>query len=734
MAEKVRSLPDGSATYTDGSWRLRDGSFLPSHADIDSQDTPSALNIRSRITRHKTLFFAGVLAGIGVGTFAAVSGGSAEASDDRTQYDSHSYNPDAVRQIDDVTQNPLDNPLVPDINAGFGNLDDEGINYVLQNSQPIIDNLDNTLPFPDSPNSQTTGGDGGDNHSQETIASSVARAPATSTSQLNAEEATDYLDGLDGARDGKISLKISENSSVDQEIQELTGTTPEESWGITVGAGLGDKDLVHPGQVIDGVPTDEAGQAVIAADAAVIPDSDGAAPQVVIPDNGTETPSQPQPDSQPEPVSQPVADPNPEPTAAVESSGQTVVYSGESECLSPDTDLKGNFEITGNHIAQDPVTGKFENVQPSERQACPNYIYIRSFASDQKPESPGWLQNQTPITSQIKVFNPDGSITLTSTAEGRIEIPDDTGDLKVEVDVPMEQVPCAAQVEAVRTDEINPEAYNGDKMIHYAFVINPNVDPETCLPLPTPTPEPTPTATPEPTLTATPTPTPTPVECIPTDLKGRILYDENRMVGDPVRVEVENVQPPEREACPDVVWLDVYGSPHTEPEGPGWLESQEFVKQFEITVKTGKEILEFEQVDADFCSYQWDLLRTPEQKKPPYFAGDEMIDSAFDKDEDCQVTPTPTVTATPSPSPSPSPTPTPTQVPEGPSALPPTGSQSGSENGLGMIPYGAIAMTLGLGAMGYELVRRRKLARVGVTNDDEDDDDDENIISSEILN
>src|SRR3989344_2873202 len=292
MAEKVRSLPDGSAEYTDGSWSFRDGAFTPSHADIESQDRESALNIRSSILRRKDLVFAGVFAGMTIGVFASLPGGSAEAADDRTPKDSPSYNPDAVRQIDDVTQNPLDNPLVPDINAGFGNLDDEGINYVLQNSQPIIDNLDNTLPFPDSPNSQTTGGDGGDNHSQETIASSVARAPATSTSQLNAEEATDYLDGLDGARDGKISLKISENSSVDQEIQELTGTTPEESWGITVGAGLGDKDLVHPGQVIDGVPTDEAGQAVIAADAAVIPDSDGAAPQVVIPDNGTETPSQ----------------------------------------------------------------------------------------------------------------------------------------------------------------------------------------------------------------------------------------------------------------------------------------------------------------------------------------------------------------------------------------------------------------------------------------------------------
>ena len=88
MAEKVRSLPDGSAEYTDGSWSFRDGAFTPSHADIESQDRESALNIRSSILRRKDLVFAGVFAGMTIGVFASLPGGSAEAADDRTPKDS----------------------------------------------------------------------------------------------------------------------------------------------------------------------------------------------------------------------------------------------------------------------------------------------------------------------------------------------------------------------------------------------------------------------------------------------------------------------------------------------------------------------------------------------------------------------------------------------------------------------------------------------------------------------
>src|SRR3990167_5276158 len=152
MSEKVspQRFADGTSRKADGSYNLHGGLVTPSYADIDTQDTESALDIRSSFMRHKRLVLAGVLAGIGVGVFASLPSSSAEAADDRTQYDSHSYNPDAVRQIDDFTHNPLDNPLVPDINAGFGNLEDEGINHVLRNSQQIIDNLDNTLPLASS--------------------------------------------------------------------------------------------------------------------------------------------------------------------------------------------------------------------------------------------------------------------------------------------------------------------------------------------------------------------------------------------------------------------------------------------------------------------------------------------------------------------------------------------------------------------------------------------------------
>lgn len=77
------------------------------------------------------------------------------------------------------------------------------------------------------------------------------------------EDAKAWLDLRDGKLDGKISLTIDEGSNVDREMQEATGTSPEDSWGITVGAGLSDRSLVYEGQVVAGNVTDEAAQAVI---------------------------------------------------------------------------------------------------------------------------------------------------------------------------------------------------------------------------------------------------------------------------------------------------------------------------------------------------------------------------------------------------------------------------------------------------------------------------------------
>ena len=386
----------------------------------------------------------------------------------------------------------------------------------------------------------------------------------------------------------------------------------------------------------------------------------------------------------PEVVSQPEAVPQPQAQATVEGTSQTVLQeavSGEGECLKPDTDLKGNWAITGNHIAQNPVDGVFENVQPPERQHCPNYIYIRSFASDVPPESEGWLQRQTPITSQVKVYNPDGSVREhTSTAEGRIEIPDDSSNVKVEVEIPMEQVPCAAQVEAVRTDEINPEVYNGDKMIHYAFVLNPNVDPETCLPLPTPTPTPTPqpTATPSPiptespTATPTPTPlpeatpTPKPPECTVTDRGGNFDWagdSERHLINDPVTFHLFNKST--NPDCPSIVKAFAYATneqPHTE----NWLTSQELLGSQTYDIEEGAQDQResFDIPDTNKCFVQVDITRDLENAPlPPFISGDAMIDWGLWENPDCKVTPTPTPTPTPEPTPTPTPEPTATPTP-----------------------------------------------------------------------
>jgi len=180
-----------------------------------------------------------------------------------------------------------------------------------------------------------------------------------------------------------------------------------------------------------------------------------------------------------------------------------------TECIP--TDLKGNFEYSGNHMAGDPVVGYFENVQQDD--SCDNFIYVRSFGSNLAPETGDWLGSQTPVTSQIKVTSSQGTV-HTSTAEGRIEIPDNESNVKVEVDVPTELDYCSYQVEAVRTDSLDPTTYNGDTMVNYVFVDDPDRDANcqlnaTATPTATLTSTPTNTETPTPIKTNTSTPTPT---------------------------------------------------------------------------------------------------------------------------------------------------------------------------------------------------------------------------------
>src|SRR3989344_2332174 len=82
-------------------------------------------------------------------------------------------------------------------------------------------------------------------------------------SALSVEDAQMLLDGQDGEFDGKITLIIPKDSNVDREMQKATGTTPQQSWPITVGAGLGDRHLVMPGEVVKGEANDAAAQALI---------------------------------------------------------------------------------------------------------------------------------------------------------------------------------------------------------------------------------------------------------------------------------------------------------------------------------------------------------------------------------------------------------------------------------------------------------------------------------------
>ena len=525
--------------------------------------------------------------------------------------------------------------------------------------------------------------------------SSVVKPPATFSAKLNLEEARAYLDRLDGNKDGKLTVKISKKDG--------SGGVDTVDWALDRAAGFGNFNPANPIQ--NGAGRWRITSAAIAdqgrtpADYRLVHDGDVIELKV---GNGL---AQAYIDS-----GLPLVNSNPGNSNPNGNNGSNGIGGGES-----------SFVPESNSETTDPVVSEARGSVDIE-EIGQNYRTIR-VAPIVAPEG-------VPLLAADPIREREAeSSSQNEKNDHKVNICHNTGS---------ETHP----VEAINVDEHafdgegeNDHTQHGD--FEYGGPVDKNGHPATegdqwCE-----------DQIVEPSPSPTSTPTPTPLECVKTDLKGRIFYDENRMVGDPVKVEVENVQPPEREACPDVLWLDVYGSPHTEPEGPGWLESQEFVKQFEITVKTGKEILEFEQVDADFCSYQWDLLRTSEEKKQPNFAGEEMIDYAFDKDEDCQVTLTPTATATPSPSPSPTPSPTPTQVPGGPTGLPGTGGPGGENRSL-INPLTLLGSILGLGGAGIayaasrareeEKKRRYAHATVGNSNGLLDNDEENNVLPQDELN
>jgi len=171
------------------------------------------------------------------------------------------------------------------------------------------------------------------------------------------------------------------------------------------------------------------------------------------------------------------------------------------------------------------------------------------------------------------------------------------------------------------------------------------VEPPAATPTETDTTVPTATEEEHPTdepPTATPTsvpPTDEPRECIVTDIKGRLFYEGNHMSGNPVNGEVTNLS--DDPECQDELWAHVFGSMQ-EPESPGWLESQSYVSTVPISVppETEDKDITIRVPDAGFCWYQVDLVRTSEERVPPYYSGTDMVDYVFVQGSGCIDKPT----------------------------------------------------------------------------------------------
>ncbi len=344
---------------------------------------------------------------------------------------------------------------------------------------------------------------------------------------------------------------------------------------------------------------------------------------------------------------------------ASESTGQ--VSDANFEVTSADcipTDLKGHFEFTDadKNIVGNPSRLHLENVQPPDRQYCNDNVWIRSFGSTQNPYSAGWLENQDPITSQITIHNSNGSTTLTSTAEGMVTIPNNTTDLGVDINV-TETKYCWVQIEAVRTDSLDPKVYSGVNMINYALYPNPDMDPVTCQVRPTVTP--TNTATPTITSTSTPEPsaTNTPeADCIVSDVKGELndLEDSNHLTGNPVTGKVSNIAT--NPTCSDDIYVHMYGSME-KPTGTGQniglnIESQKgnhiLTQQIIVPENTVDMPIEVTIPQNKFCTVQVDLTRDGEIKDEPRYIDNDFL--LFIDEENCNPkTATATATAIASP-------------------------------------------------------------------------------------
>jgi len=162
----------------------------------------------------------------------------------------------------------------------------------------------------------------------------------------------------------------------------------------------------------------------------------------------------------------------------------------EPQCVV--TDIKGQFNYWGNHMSDNPVTGKVTNLSTDPR--CQDELYILAFGSNQEPESPGWLESQVHTGTWIVVV-PPGSV-----------------DLPFEQLIPAEEF-CWYQVDLLRTSEVRiPPNYVSPEMVDYVFTKGKDCPAPTGSPTPTLTPTPTRTPTSTPTVTETISPSPTPTE------------------------------------------------------------------------------------------------------------------------------------------------------------------------------------------------------------------------------
>lgn len=310
----------------------------------------------------------------------------------------------------------------------------------------------------------------------------------TNSSELNPDQAKVVLDGLDGKRDGKVTLTIAEGSSVDGEMQKLTGAKPEDSWPITVGAGLSDRHLVYPDEVVQGEVTNEAGRAFI--DAGVdLPKRHELVSEV----GGNFEP-------------QPPADPEPEEGSAGEDDGLTSNGADNSDnngFLTAGGQGLGEGETVYSQKAVDAMTVAIEDGSRVEEDR--DVSSIPPTPTPDRPDTPTPKPHTPTVVPSTKTPRPTNTFTPTNTPiPTKTPIPTETL-TQTPTDTPKPpkktETPTATRTPE-RPDTPTPK-------FHTETPVSATKTPQ---PTNTETPIDTPTSTNTPTLTPTETPCPTPID------------------------------------------------------------------------------------------------------------------------------------------------------------------------------------------------------------------------------